>query len=164
MHRIRVFVRLLTAKYEDRETPTPDGVPLDDLCANQSRGDHAEIPTIVSKWRRLEELDPDSQEYQDFLTSLLDDQLDRKVTTSLGGEDAITVLDVLARVRIYSFISADYKTTPILSVLILRPSVGSRSWSKPRKSFKPYPCSVAKPRVQCSSGSKPLQGRSKCGL
>ena len=118
---IRAFVRLLIAKYKDRGTTTPDGILLDDLSTDQSRGGHVEIPLVVSKWRCLEEFDPDSQEYRDFLTSLLDDQLDRKAATSLGGEDAIAVLDILAGVRIHSFISADYKTAPISVVLILRP-------------------------------------------
>ena len=118
---IRALARLFIPKYKDHDTPTPDDVPLDDLPADRSRGDHVEIPLVVSKWRHLEEFDPDSQEYRDFLTSILDDQLDRKATTSLGGEDAIAVLDILARVRVHSLISADCKATPISSVLILRP-------------------------------------------
>jgi len=118
---IRAFVCLLIAKYKDHNTPTPDDVPLDDLSPDRSRGDHVEIPLVVSKWRHLEEFDPDSQEYRDFLTSLLDDQLDRKATTSLGGQDAIAVLDILARVRVHSLISAVYKITPISLVLILHP-------------------------------------------
>ena len=120
---IRDFVHLLITKYKDHETPTVDDVPLDDLSADRSRGGHVEIPPVVSKWRYLEDFDPDSQEHRGFLTSLLDDQLDRKATTSLGGEDAIAVLDILARVRVHSFISADYNTAPISSVLILRSQV-----------------------------------------
>lgn len=120
---IRDFVHLVIARYKDHETPTADGVPLDDLSVDRSRGGHVEIPPVVSKWRCLEDFDPDSQEHRDFLTSLLDDQLDRKATTSLGGEDAIAVLDILARVCVHSFMSADYKTTQISSVLILRPQV-----------------------------------------
>ena len=48
----------------------------------------------------MEQFDPKSPEYLLLLTSLLDDQVDRKATTSLEGEDAATVLDILAGVRV----------------------------------------------------------------
>ena len=66
-----------------------------------------EVPPIVSKWRRLEQFDPQSQEYLKFLTALLDDRLDRQATTSLKGESAAIVLDILARVCVHSCAWAD---------------------------------------------------------
>lgn len=99
---IRTIFRQLTTKYDDHDTPTPDGIPLEDLSADRLRGGRAEIPPVVTKWRNLEEFDPNSRKHIDLLTSLFDDQLDRKATTSLRGEDAATVLDILARVRVHS--------------------------------------------------------------
>lgn len=61
-----------------------------------------EVSPVVSKWRRLERFDPQSQEYLILLTALLDDQLDRQATASLKGESAAIVLDILARVCVHS--------------------------------------------------------------
>ncbi|KAF9646448.1 kinase-like protein [Thelephora ganbajun] len=91
--------RQLIAKYNgDNGATTPGDVPLHDFSADRLRGGHAEVPHIVSEWRRLEQFDPKSREYLLLLTSLLNDRVNRKATTSLEGEDATIVLDILARV------------------------------------------------------------------
>jgi len=116
--RIQNFFRQLILEYNsDNDTPTPDSAPPCDAPADQLRGGH-----IVSKWRRLEQFDPKSQEYLLLLTSILDDRADRKATTSLEGEDAAVVLDILARVRDHPPIWADYKAIPVSSVLIFSPA------------------------------------------
>jgi len=124
MH-FRTLFRQPTTKYDgNHDTPTPGGASLRDVLADRLRGGHAETPNIVFKWRRLEQFDPKSPEYLLILTSLLDDRMDRKATTSLEGEDATTVLDILARVRVDLSIWTDHKPTSISSTLILsRPQV-----------------------------------------
>lgn len=108
--RIELLFRQLIAKYQGNHvTPTQDFVPHHDIP----------VESIVSKWSRLEQLDPSSREYLRLLTSLLDDAGDRRATTALKDEDATIVLDILARVRIHPAIWADYRSTPILSMLIL---------------------------------------------
>jgi hypothetical protein len=108
--RIELLFRKLIAKYQGNHvTPTSDVVPHHDIP----------VESIVSKWSRLEKLDPSSREYLRLLTSLLDDAGDRRATTALKDEDATIVLDILARVRIHPAIWADYRSTPILSMLIL---------------------------------------------
>ena len=54
---------------------------------------------ILSKWERLDRLNPGSREYHILLTHLLNDDTDRRATTSLEGEEAAIVLDILANVR-----------------------------------------------------------------
>ena len=115
---IQTFFHQLVVKYRGNDdAPTPDVVPLRDTPAERLRGGHAEVPQVVSKWRRLERLSPGSQEYLLLLTSILDDPMDRRATTALEGEDATIVLDILARVRVYPSNRIDYKIAPIFSTL-----------------------------------------------
>jgi len=120
----------LIAKYrgnDDTSTPTRDDIPLPNIPAERLRGGHAEVPHVVSKWRRLERFGPGSQEYLLLLTSILDDPMDRRATTALEGEDATVVLDILARVRIRPSPRIDHKIVPMLSILTLfRPQVLDR--------------------------------------
>ena len=93
--------------------------------------------TIVSKWKRLERLDPTSREHFLLLTSILDDQTDRRATTALQGENAAVVLDILARVRTRSSTWADYRTTSMLPMLILsRPQILDRGGDQARISHR----------------------------
>ena len=48
----------------------------------------------------MDQFDPKSREYALLLKTLLENEVHRKATTSLEGEDATVVLDVLARVRV----------------------------------------------------------------
>ncbi|KAF9777430.1 kinase-like domain-containing protein [Thelephora terrestris] len=88
------FFRQFLAKGHD--TPTPSEVPLQGTYKRRDR--RAEALRIVSKWRHLDQLDPESQDYPPLLNSFLDDKVDRKATTSLEDEDAIVVLDILAKI------------------------------------------------------------------
>jgi len=115
---IQTFFHQLIVKYRGNDDiPTPDGLPLRDAPADRLRGGHAEVPHVVSKWRRLERLSPGSQEYLLLLTSILDDPMDRRATTALDGEDATVVLDILARVRVYPSNRIDYKIALIFTIL-----------------------------------------------
>lgn len=73
--------------------------------------DSHDIP-IVSKWTHLDQLDPQSQEYSRLLDSVLDNKVNRKATTSLEGEDAIVVLEILAKVRVDPLYSSTAITKP----------------------------------------------------
>jgi len=108
---IPTFFHQLIANYRGNDdAPTPDAVPLRDAPADRLRGGHEEVPQVVSKWKRLERLSPGSQGYLLLLTSILDDPMDRRATTTLEGEDATVVLDILARVRIYPSNRIDYRS------------------------------------------------------
>ena len=110
----------VVARYRGKDdTPLQDGVPLRDVLADRLRGGHAEVPHVVSKWRRLERLSPGSQGYLLLLTSILDDPMDRRATTGLEGEDAAVVLDILAKVRVHPSIRIYDKIVLMLSMLTL---------------------------------------------
>ena len=81
------------------DAPTPVDVPPQDASADRLRVGQAATSRILSKWRRLDQSDPKSRQYSIILKSLLEKEVDRKATTSLGGEDASVVLDILAKVR-----------------------------------------------------------------
>jgi len=73
---------------------------------------------VVPKWKRLEELDPESQEYLLLLSSILDSPTDRRATAALKGGGAEIVLDIIAGVRVRSSIRVGNNTTPISLILI----------------------------------------------
>ena len=58
------------------------------------------MPSIISKWERLGQLDLGSGFYNIRLTHLLNNDADVKATTSLEEEEAVVVLDILANVRL----------------------------------------------------------------
>ena len=125
---VQTFFRQLIVKYRGNDNaPMPDDVPLRDTPADRLRGGHAEVPHVVSKWRRLERLTPGSQGYLLLLTSILDDPMDRRATTALEGEDAAVVLDILARVRVYPSNRISQRSRRFRQRRPL-PPIGSRSW------------------------------------
>ena len=90
----------ITKNNDIHDTPTPESAPLQGVPVDRARVSPAVASRIVSKWRRLDQLHPKSREYSLLIKSLLETEVDRKATTSLGGEDAAVVLDILAKVRI----------------------------------------------------------------
>lgn len=122
-----LFDQLVATYRGSDETPTPDDVPLRGVPADRLRGGHAEVPHVVSKWRRLERLSPGSQGYLILLASILDDPMDRRATTALEGEDAAVVLDILARVRVHPSLRIDCKIVSMSSMLTpFRPQILDR--------------------------------------
>ena len=91
---------LITKDNDNNDAPALDDVPLPGVPPDRPQAGLAVTSPIVSKWRRLDRFDPKSQEHCLLLRSLLETEVDRKATTSLGGEDATVVLDILAKVRI----------------------------------------------------------------
>ncbi|KAF9777432.1 kinase-like domain-containing protein [Thelephora terrestris] len=87
--------RLFGKDNDNHNTPRSDDISLRGAYGQRDR--RAEAFRIVSRWRHLDQLDPELQDYALHLNLLLDDETDRKATTSLEGEDAIVVLDILAK-------------------------------------------------------------------
>ena len=84
---------------DDHSVQPQDDTPPQGASSVGLQDDQTEEPRIVSKWRRLDKLIPRSQEYTLRLTFLLDNEMDRRETVALRGEDAAVVLNILARVR-----------------------------------------------------------------
>ena len=81
--------------------PTPDRAPLQGVPSDRLPvGLAVRSRAVVSKWESLGKFDPKSKEFSLLLNSLLENEVDRKATTSLEGEDAAVVLDTLAMVCI----------------------------------------------------------------
>ena len=118
-----IFRQFFAADHDDHDTPTQGDVPPHN--APRLQDGHAEIPTVVSKWRRLEQLIPRSQQYLLLLTSLLDSSVDRRATTTLVGEDAAVVLDILAKVRVIHHLDRLKNTADTFGTHLL-PPVGPR--------------------------------------
>ena len=92
--------RSITKDNDNHDTPTPDGAPRPSTPTDRPQTGLGVTSPIVSKWRRLDHFDPQSQECSLLLRSLLESEVDRKATTSLDGGDATVVLDILAKVRV----------------------------------------------------------------
>jgi hypothetical protein len=96
----RQFTRLVTEDTNNHNAPTSDCVPLRGAPLDKPRVGPTGTRCVISEWRRLNQLDLKSGEYTLLLNTLLDNEVDRNATTSLEGEDATVVLEILAEVRI----------------------------------------------------------------
>lgn len=117
---------LIVKGSDNPNTPTLDRSPLQGILPDTLPGGLAAGSRVVPKWRRLDQFDPKSKEYTLFLNSLLENEADRKATTSLEGEDAALVLEILAKVCIDRHPARSVTTLIIPSVLIpLSPRLSS---------------------------------------